>query len=84
MLGIGVGVALPAAAVTEVSDVHVMPGVTAGGGVKVNLTWVSDPNSAGTRVCERTGCRHRSIPPIGQRLDVGTGERGVIPYRICA
>jgi len=42
------------------------------------------PIGPGCRVCERTGCRHRAVPPIGQKLDVGTGERGVIPYRIRA
>jgi XRE family transcriptional regulator, fatty acid utilization regulator len=42
------------------------------------------PIGPGCRMCERTGCRHRAVPPVGQKLDVGTGERGVIPYRIRA
>ena len=36
----------------------------------------------GCRVCERTSCRHRALPPLAQELDVGTEERGVVPYRI--
>ncbi len=40
------------------------------------------PIGPGCRVCERTGCRHRAVPPIGQLLDVGTEERGVVPYRV--
>lgn len=36
----------------------------------------------GCRACERTDCRHRALPPIGRPLDVGTAERGVVPYRI--
>ncbi|MDF0584927.1 helix-turn-helix domain-containing protein [Bradyrhizobium yuanmingense] len=36
----------------------------------------------GCRACERTDCRHRALPPIGRALDVGTAERGVVPYRI--
>jgi predicted transcriptional regulator/transcriptional regulator with XRE-family HTH domain len=36
----------------------------------------------GCRTCERTDCRHRAVPPLGRALDVGTAERGVIPYRI--
>ena len=40
------------------------------------------PIGPGCRVCERVGCRHRAVPPVGQPLDVGTEERGVIPYRI--
>ena len=36
----------------------------------------------GCRICERTNCRHRAMPPIGRLLDVGTEERGVVPYRV--
>jgi predicted transcriptional regulator/transcriptional regulator with XRE-family HTH domain len=38
----------------------------------------------GCRVCERSTCRHRAIPPVGRALDVGTAERGVVPYHITA
>lgn len=36
----------------------------------------------GCRACERAACRHRSVPPLGHRLDAGTAERGVVPYRL--
>jgi predicted transcriptional regulator/DNA-binding XRE family transcriptional regulator len=42
----------------------------------------ADPIGPGCRACERTSCRHRSVPPMGRALDVGTGERGVVPYRV--
>jgi predicted transcriptional regulator/transcriptional regulator with XRE-family HTH domain len=42
----------------------------------------ADPIGPGCRACERTGCRHRSVPPMGLKLDVGTAERGVVPYRV--
>lgn len=42
----------------------------------------SDPIGPGCRACERVECRHRALPPIGRPLDVGTAERGVVPYRI--
>ncbi|WP_342709891.1 short-chain fatty acyl-CoA regulator family protein [Bradyrhizobium sp. B124] len=42
----------------------------------------ADPIGPGCRACERTDCRHRALPPIGRPLDVGTAERGVVPYRI--
>jgi predicted transcriptional regulator/transcriptional regulator with XRE-family HTH domain len=42
----------------------------------------ADPIGPGCRACERTTCRHRSVPPIGRGLDVGTAERGVVPYRV--
>ena len=40
------------------------------------------PIGPGCRACERTACRHRAMPPAGHDLDVGTEERGVVPYRI--
>ncbi len=40
------------------------------------------PIGPGCRACERTDCRHRAVPPAGRALDVGSGERGVVPYRI--
>jgi predicted transcriptional regulator len=43
---------------------------------------IADPIGPGCRTCERTDCRHRALPPIGHALDVGSDERGVVPYRI--
>jgi predicted transcriptional regulator/transcriptional regulator with XRE-family HTH domain len=43
---------------------------------------IADPIGPGCRACDRTTCRHRSVPPMSQALDVGTAERGVVPYRI--
>ncbi len=40
------------------------------------------PIGPGCRVCERPNCRHRAVPPVGHKLDVGTRERGVVPYKI--
>lgn len=42
----------------------------------------ADPIGPGCRACERTNCRHRSVPPMGTTLDTGTAERGVVPYRL--
>ena len=42
----------------------------------------ADPIGPGCRACERKDCRHRALPPIGHPLDVGTVERGVVPYQI--
>ncbi|WP_342723578.1 short-chain fatty acyl-CoA regulator family protein [Bradyrhizobium sp. B097] len=42
----------------------------------------TDPIGPGCRACERKDCRHRALPPIGHPLDVGTIERGVLPYQI--
>lgn len=51
-------------------------------GVDLHNPDVADPIGPGCRACERTNCRHRSVPPLGQALDTGTAERGVVPYRI--
>ncbi len=45
---------------------------------------IAEPIGPGCRACERTECRHRAVPPASQTLDVGTVERGVVPYRIRA
>ncbi|UFN48117.1 short-chain fatty acyl-CoA regulator family protein [Roseomonas sp. OT10] len=41
-----------------------------------------DQIGPGCRACERTTCRHRAVPPAGQTIDVGSLERGMVPYRI--
>lgn len=51
-------------------------------GIDVKNLDASDPIGPGCRACERIECRHRALPPIGRPLDVGTAERGVVPYRI--
>lgn len=51
-------------------------------GIDLEDTEAADPIGPGCRACERTDCRHRALPPIGRPLDVGTAERGVVPYRI--
>lgn len=40
------------------------------------------PIGPGCRACERTDCRHRAVPSAGHELDVGSSERGLVPYRI--
>jgi hypothetical protein len=51
-------------------------------GLDLNNPDAADPIGPGCRACERTTCRHRSVPPSGRALDVGTAERGVVPYRL--
>lgn len=51
-------------------------------GIDLDDVEAADPIGPGCRACERTECRHRALPPIGRPLDVGTAERGVVPYRI--
>ncbi|MDA9448322.1 helix-turn-helix domain-containing protein [Bradyrhizobium sp. CCBAU 21360] len=51
-------------------------------GIDLEDLEAADLIGPGCRACERTDCRHRALPPIGRALDVGTAERGVVPYRI--
>lgn len=51
-------------------------------GLDLSDPGAEDPIGPGCRACERTTCRHRAMPPASHAVDVGTSERGVVPYRI--
>jgi predicted transcriptional regulator/plasmid maintenance system antidote protein VapI len=51
-------------------------------GLDLSNSGAADLIGPGCRACERTDCRHRALPPIGHALDVGTAERGVVPYKV--
>jgi predicted transcriptional regulator/transcriptional regulator with XRE-family HTH domain len=53
-------------------------------GLNIDAPGAADPIGPGCRACPRTNCRHRSVPPMGHALDMGTAERGVVPYRLKA
>jgi predicted transcriptional regulator/transcriptional regulator with XRE-family HTH domain len=39
-----------------------------------------DPIGISCRICERTGCLHRSVPPIGKTLRIDPSKRSVVPF----
>lgn len=41
-----------------------------------------EPIGISCRICERTGCHQRSVPPLERRLRVEPDERGVLPYTV--
>lgn len=41
-----------------------------------------EPIGISCRICERTECHQRSVPPLERRLQVTPDERGVLPYRV--
>lgn len=41
-----------------------------------------EPIGISCRICERTNCHQRSVPPLERRLSIDANERGVLPYRI--
>ena len=41
-----------------------------------------EPIGISCRICERTGCHQRSVPPLERRLQVDSNRRGVLPYEV--
>ncbi|MGI3211362.1 helix-turn-helix domain-containing protein [Roseovarius tibetensis] len=41
-----------------------------------------EPIGISCRICERTDCHQRAVPPLERRLHVTPDERGVLPYRV--
>ncbi|MEO3415621.1 short-chain fatty acyl-CoA regulator family protein [Roseovarius sp. CAU 1744] len=41
-----------------------------------------EPIGISCRICERTDCHQRSVPPLERRLSITPDERGVLPYRV--
>lgn len=41
-----------------------------------------EPIGISCRICERTQCHQRSVPPLERRLSIDANERGVLPYRV--
>ncbi|MGH1414298.1 MAG: helix-turn-helix domain-containing protein [Pelagimonas sp.] len=41
-----------------------------------------EPIGISCRICERTKCHQRSVPPLEKRLSIDPALRGVLPYRL--
>ena len=41
-----------------------------------------EPIGISCRICERTDCHQRAVPPLERRLHISPDERGVLPYRV--
>lgn len=41
-----------------------------------------DPIGSSCRICERTDCFHRSVPPIGKEITIDHSTRGSVPFKI--
>ena len=41
-----------------------------------------EPIGISCRICERTNCHQRSVPPLERRLSIHPERRGVIPYEL--
>jgi predicted transcriptional regulator/DNA-binding XRE family transcriptional regulator len=71
-----------AVAVVLGCEISYAPETVYAAGLDLNNRAAPDPIGPGCRACERTTCRHRSVPPMGLGLDMGTIERGMVPYRL--
>ena len=71
-----------AVAVVLGCEIRYAPQTVYAAGLDLGNPDAADPIGPGCRACERTNCRHRSVPPMGHALDIGTAERGVVPYRL--
>ncbi|WP_127115058.1 helix-turn-helix domain-containing protein [Shimia sediminis] len=41
-----------------------------------------EPIGISCRICERTHCHQRSVPPLERRLSIDENQRGVLPYEV--
>lgn len=41
-----------------------------------------EPIGISCRICERTDCHQRSVPPLERRLTIDADKRGVLPYEV--
>ena len=41
-----------------------------------------EPIGISCRICERTACHQRSVPPLERRLRIDVDQRGILPYQV--
>ena len=51
-------------------------------GMDVTIPSAFEPIGISCRICERTGCHQRSVPPLERRLSIDPDKRGVLPYEV--
>lgn len=51
-------------------------------GLDVTRNGSFEPIGISCRICERTDCHQRSVPPLERRLTIDENERGVLPYQV--
>lgn len=51
-------------------------------GMDVTTDSAYEPIGISCRICERTDCHQRSVPPLERRLSVNADERSVLPYEV--
>ncbi|MEO1139084.1 MAG: short-chain fatty acyl-CoA regulator family protein [Pseudomonadota bacterium] len=51
-------------------------------GLDLQNTQAFEPIGISCRICERTNCHQRAVPPLERRLQVDADERGILPYKV--
>ena len=51
-------------------------------GMDISSDHAFEPIGISCRICERTKCHQRAVPPLERRLKVNPHERGVLPYLV--
>ncbi|MEZ5716135.1 MAG: short-chain fatty acyl-CoA regulator family protein [Paracoccaceae bacterium] len=51
-------------------------------GLDVSEKQSFEPIGISCRICERTQCHQRSVPPLERRLTIDANARGVLPYEV--
>jgi predicted transcriptional regulator/DNA-binding XRE family transcriptional regulator len=51
-------------------------------GLDLNRDGAFEPIGISCRICERSNCHQRSVPPLERKLTIQTHRRGILPYEL--
>ncbi|MEY8843143.1 short-chain fatty acyl-CoA regulator family protein, partial [Cribrihabitans sp. XS_ASV171] len=51
-------------------------------GLDIGNAAAYEPIGISCRICERTNCHQRSVPPLERRLTIDANRRGTLPYEV--
>lgn len=51
-------------------------------GMDLNRDRAFEPVGISCRICERTTCHQRSVPPLERKLTINPDSRGILPYEV--
>ncbi|MEC3860366.1 short-chain fatty acyl-CoA regulator family protein [Mesobacterium sp. TK19101] len=63
-------------------EVRHAPALVYADGMDVGRDGAFEPIGISCRICERTQCHQRSVPPLERRLSIHPDHRGVLPYEV--
>lgn len=63
-------------------EVRHAPALVFADGMDISRDNAFEPIGISCRICERTKCHQRSVPPLERRLSIAPNTRGVLPYEV--